>query len=132
MLNAIETGTKNHNTSTGWIGTNAGKSAKSKCNCPSGTTSGTCVSDAAALWYYNSSTLGDDVYGFRVLPSGGRECNGSYFYNRGIDAIFWSSSAASSTTAWYRNFRYNYATVSRNISYNSSRSYGISVRCIRD
>jgi uncharacterized protein (TIGR02145 family) len=72
---------------------------------------------------------GTDDYGFRVLPSGFRNYNGSYFYDRGRYAYFWSSSAYDGTRAWYRQFSYNRADVSRS---NTNRSNGFSVRCIRD
>jgi uncharacterized protein (TIGR02145 family) len=132
LLNAMESGSgTTHNTSTGWRGTDAGSRGKSKCTVGDNSTSGeTYVNDNAANWYYNASTLGTDVYGFRVLPAGWRGTNGSYFSNRGTLAYFWSSSAYSSSIAWYRAFNYNDATVFR-YNYNA-RSYGFSVRCIRD
>ena len=72
---------------------------------------------------------GADEFGFRVLPAGYRNTNGSYFGSRGYNAWFWSSSAYNASLAWYRSFNYGYATVSRNYNY---RSYGFSVRCVRD
>jgi uncharacterized protein (TIGR02145 family) len=131
ILNAMETGTKNHNTSTGWIGTNAGTRGKSKCTVSDNSTSGnTYVSDTQANWYYNSSALGTDVYGFRGLPAGYRYNGGSNFSYRGTHANFWSSSARDGSYAWYREFPYSAATVYRGYYYN--RSSGFSVRCIRD
>jgi uncharacterized protein (TIGR02145 family) len=73
---------------------------------------------------------GTDEFGFRVLPSGLRYYNGSYFSNRGAYAYFWSSSAYNGTNAWLRRFYYSNATVYRYYYYN--RSHGLSVRCIRD
>jgi uncharacterized protein (TIGR02145 family) len=117
-------------TSTGWKGTDAGSRGKAKCTVADNLTTGdTYVNDTNANWYYYSSTLGTDVYGFRVLPAGLRSYDGSYFYSRGYAAYFWSSSAYDGTTAWYRLFNYYYATVYR---LNTLRSYGFSVRCIRD
>jgi uncharacterized protein (TIGR02145 family) len=78
-------------------------------------------------WYDNGN--GTDDFGFRVLPSGYRHPNGSFFANRGYYAYLWSSSAYDGTHALYRYFYYGYATVTRNTNY---RSYGFSVRCIRD
>jgi uncharacterized protein (TIGR02145 family) len=75
---------------------------------------------------YSGSSV---VYGFRVLPAGRRNNDGSNFNNRGSNTYFWSSSAYSSTNAWIRRFNYSNATVNRN---NYNRSYGLSVRCIRD
>jgi uncharacterized protein (TIGR02145 family) len=124
-------GTKNHNSNyNAWLGTYAGSYSKSKCVCGS---NAYCVTDAGensvTSWYGTASTAGSDLYGFRVLPSGYRESNGSRFTNRGINAYFWSSSARDGSGAWRRSFYYNYATVGRTYD---GRSYGFSVRCIRD
>jgi uncharacterized protein (TIGR02145 family) len=118
IMNAMETGSKVHNTATGWIGTDAGTRGKSKCT---GTTT-----DANAYW---SSGTGTDNYGFRGLPTGERYYTGSGFSGRGDWADFWSSSAYSSSAAWNRYFRCNLAVVDRPAF---PRSYGLSVRCIRD
>ena len=72
---------------------------------------------------------GTDEFGFRVLPAGRRHHDGSYFNPRGYYAYFWSSSAYNSSNAWYRNFYYSHAQVTRNTN---TRSYGFSVRCVRD
>ncbi|MDR0691687.1 MAG: hypothetical protein LBF69_01470 [Prevotellaceae bacterium] len=128
VLDGMESGggTAHQNASNiGYYGTNAGSRGKSKCTC----TSGDCSSDTDVSWYYSSSNQGTDVYGFRGLPAGYREYNGSSFTNRGNHAIFWSSSANGSSNAWRRDFNYTYATVRRYLNY---RSNGFSVRCIRD
>jgi uncharacterized protein (TIGR02145 family) len=93
-----------------YVGSNAGKKLKSKDG-----------------WIDGGN--GTDDFGFRVLPAGHRYYDGSNFYHRGSNAHFWSSSANSSTYAWYRNFYYSYATVYR---FSTNRSYGFSVRCVRD
>jgi hypothetical protein len=72
---------------------------------------------------------GDDLYGFRVLPSGGRLSDGSGFLHRGLNAYFWSSSASGGTYAWYREFAFGSYYAYRRYYF---RSYGLSVRCIRD
>jgi uncharacterized protein (TIGR02145 family) len=77
----------------------------------------------------DDTNRGTDTYGFRVLPSGYRANNGSYFGNRGVHARYWSSSAYSGTNAWNRAFNHNEARVNRN---DYARSLGFSVRCIRD
>jgi uncharacterized protein (TIGR02145 family) len=133
LFNAMETGaaTVAHNASTGWLGSVAGSYSKSACNCSSATY---CDTDngtnAVTSWYGGTSSKpGSDLYGFRVLPSGLRGSSGSYFSSRGSNAFFWSSSAIDGTHAWYRYFDYSHATVSRNAYY---RSFGMSVRCIKD
>jgi uncharacterized protein (TIGR02145 family) len=82
-----------------------------------------------ASWYYHDGAFGTDDYGFRVLPSGYRNKDGASFNFRGNDAYFWSSSASSVTDAWSRQFYSSSATVGR---HHNSRSFGFSVRCIRD
>jgi uncharacterized protein (TIGR02145 family) len=82
-----------------------------------------------ALTLMNKSMGGTNESGFGVLPAGYRSNNGSAFLNRGYSAVFWSSSAYSATYAWYRNFHYAYSQVER---YANTRSYGLSVRCVRD
>jgi uncharacterized protein (TIGR02145 family) len=120
-------GTVHQNASSdGYYGTNAGLRGKSSCTCPIGNSG--CVDDTKNNWLYYSGTSGTDNLGFRVLPAGFRYYNGSYFI-RGSYAYFWSSSLSGSSNAWDRTFGYNYATVLR---YNAYRSYGLSVRCVRD
>jgi uncharacterized protein (TIGR02145 family) len=117
-----------------WLGTNnnageAGARLKAKCTCPS--TNEFCATDVINDWRYTatSANVGTDVYGFRVVPAGYRGSNGSAFNYRGSQAIFWSSSAYSATYAWSRPFSYEYSQVNRGTG---TRSYGFSVRCVRD
>jgi uncharacterized protein (TIGR02145 family) len=104
-----------------WVGTNAGKRAKSACIGAS--------SDTDLNWT-NHDNKGVDLYSFRVLPAGIREFDGRAFYYRGTRAYFWSSSAPNSSGAWFRFFHYDLATVNRT-NY-GNRSLGYSIRCIRD
>ncbi|MDR2449472.1 MAG: fibrobacter succinogenes major paralogous domain-containing protein [Prevotellaceae bacterium] len=67
--------------------------------------------------------------GFGAAPAGNRNNNGAQFYNRGIEAIYWSSSVGSSANAWRRGFGSGNAQVNRNLN---SRSNGFSVRCVRE
>jgi uncharacterized protein (TIGR02145 family) len=78
---------------------------------------------------WESNGGGTDECGFRVLPSGYRYYNGSSFSGRGVFAHFWSSSVNSGQNACVRYFTYTLATVRRYYNY---RSYGLSVRCVRD
>jgi uncharacterized protein (TIGR02145 family) len=134
ILDGMEDGTsvvhQNASSATGY-GTKAGPRGKAACTTSSTVTSGgEYVNDETANWYYyNNDVKGTDAYGFRVLPSGLRSHDGSYFYNRGYLAYFWSSSAYNGSGAWGRRFNYNGASVDRNY-YN--RSYGLSVRCIKN
>jgi uncharacterized protein (TIGR02145 family) len=114
-----------------YYGTNAGTRGKSKCTVADNSTAGnTYVNDTQANWYYYSSTLGTDVYGFRVLPSGYRAGHGEYITHQGVGALLWSSTAANGADAVFRYFAANTSSVQR--AYESDRSSGLSVRCIRD
>ena len=69
----------------------------------------------------------NNATGFNASPAG-------YLYNLGFTnsgkyAYFWTSTAASSTNAWYRSLNFNYAYVYRN---NYGKHFGYSVRCLRD
>jgi uncharacterized protein (TIGR02145 family) len=128
ILNAMESSSSNqsHNTGTGYRGSNAGSRAKAKCTC----TSGTCADDEDnTSWTYNSSNTGTDNIGFRVLPSGNRTFIGITYNYRGNCTYFWSSSAYSEIAALSRIVYYNTPTVYRDYA---MRSFGFSVRCIRD
>jgi uncharacterized protein (TIGR02145 family) len=133
ILDAMESnGGTTHQTAptSDWYGTDACSRGKAACTVGDNSTSGdTYVNDTQSNWYYDAGTLGIDYYGFRVLPAGSRNYSGSGFNGRGYVAYFWSSSAYSSTNAWSRYFYYANATVYR---YSLNRSYGFSVRCVRD
>lgn len=66
--------------------------------------------------------------GFSGL-SGGYRYYGGYFYGMGDLATFWSSTENSTNNAWFRHLLYGNAIVSRDYYY---KSYGFSVRCLRD
>ena len=66
--------------------------------------------------------------GFTALPGGSRDGD-SGFYNLGYDASFWSSSGDGLSYAWDRNLGNDYDGVDRGNFY---RSYGFSVRCLRN
>jgi uncharacterized protein (TIGR02145 family) len=130
ILDGMEDGTSTvhqNASSAAYYGTYAGTRGKSACMC----VSEGCNDDTNVSWYYyaTESARGTDVYGFRVLPTGRRNSDGSIFENHGKTAIFWSSSAASGTNAWRRSYYFSNATVNRT---HYSRSYGFSVRCIRN
>jgi uncharacterized protein (TIGR02145 family) len=102
------------------FGTNAGLRGRAAC--------GGDVSDTKANWD-NSSSVGSDDYGFRVLPAGWRREGDSFFSSRSYFAFFWTSSAKGSANAVIRGFSFANANVYR-VSYD--RSYGQSVRCIKN
>lgn len=59
---------------------------------------------------------------------GNRSAGGGGFYNLGTEAVWWSSSVGGSGT-WYRALNTGYTSVWR---YADSRSFGFSVRCVRN
>jgi uncharacterized protein (TIGR02145 family) len=127
ILNAMElSGGTVHNSGNGvYRGSNsdsgAGARGKSVCR-------GT-ATDTDAYWANFASRYGNDAYGFRVLPAGYRNSDGSDFRYRGNMAYFWSSSAYGITRTWIRAFGYSEGSVVRSPL---NRSNGFSVRCIRD
>jgi uncharacterized protein (TIGR02145 family) len=132
VFNAMESGTRtqNHNTAVGNRGNSAGSQGKAKCTVSDNKTTGNAyVNDTNANWYYRNTALGVDLYGFRVLPAGRRYYTGLDFDYRGARAFFWSSSAYTNLYAWFRRFSYDEARVYRG---NINRTYGFSVRCVRD
>ena len=64
--------------------------------------------------------------GFSALPAGAYD--GSY-YRFGINAYFWSAAEYDSSNAWLCRLSYSTAYVYRG---NGSKTYGYSVRCLRD
>jgi uncharacterized protein (TIGR02145 family) len=97
---------------TTWSGTNAGGKMKE-----TGTTHWTSPNTGAT----NSS-------GFTALGAGSRYTDGTFVLIKSTGG-WWSSTAADTFNAWGRLLMYNRADVSRG---SSDKSYGISVRCIKN
>ncbi|TFH65295.1 MAG: hypothetical protein E4G91_03005 [Candidatus Zixiibacteriota bacterium] len=72
---------------------------------------------------------GTNECGFTALPGGYRGSNNAVFGDLGNYACFWTSTAISSSYAWYRSISYNYPEISH---YDSRKFYGFSVRCVKD
>jgi uncharacterized protein (TIGR02145 family) len=94
---------------TGYRGLDAGKNLKS--------TSG-----------WNSNRNGTDLYGFGALP-GGRRYSGGSFNSLGNYGYWWSSSEYSGSYAWSRTLSYDSDGSHR---YDGTKTYGRSVRCLKD
>ena len=77
-------------------------------------------------WYNNGN--GTDSIGFTALPGGSRGYGGN-FYSLNSYAFFWSSTEYSSTDSWDRALAYDLERVTRSFIY---KTYGFSVRCVRD
>jgi uncharacterized protein (TIGR02145 family) len=77
---------------------------------------------------WNADGSGADLYGFQALPGGSRDRSGNCV-NMGSNAFFWSSSAVSMESAWYRGLGWASDVVDRNFDYQDD---GFSVRCVKD
>ena len=77
-------------------------------------------------WQENGN--GNNTSGFSGLPAGTRDETG-YMEPTGYYCYWWSSSEAESGEAWYRSLYYNNGAALRG---KRSKTYGYSVRCLRD
>jgi uncharacterized protein (TIGR02145 family) len=66
--------------------------------------------------------------GFSALPSGNRISDG-FIYEIGYSGYWWSSTTDTLTLAWYREMSYYDSNVHRSWQH---KSFGLSVRCLRD
>ncbi len=77
---------------------------------------------------WNSNGNGTDNYGFTALPCGSRSDDGS-FNGVGSNGNWWSATEYNSSRAYYCGLFYYFSDVYR---YNSGKSAGFSVRCVKD
>ena len=79
--------------------------------------------------YWKSPNQGaTNKLGFSALPGGYRDYYGGFEY-LGVDGNWWSATECNSGTAYTRNLNYTNAGVYRDVV---NKSYGFSVRCVRD
>ncbi len=79
---------------------------------------------------WNPGSPGTNTIGFSALPGGYRSNVGSFFNIRNF-AFFWSATVYDNTTAWFLTLSSSNGNVYRNKDVNS-KSFGASVRCLRD
>jgi uncharacterized protein (TIGR02145 family) len=95
-----------------------------------GTDQGSQLAGNSSLW--NNGDLGNNAAfgtsGFNGLPGGYRSSNGNYD-NVSNYSCFWSSTVYSDASAWDRRLNYYSSDVYRS---NYTKSYGFSLRCVRD
>jgi uncharacterized protein (TIGR02145 family)/uncharacterized repeat protein (TIGR02543 family) len=85
---------------------------------------------AIGTTHWNSPNTGaTNSSGFTALPGGFRDTNGS-FQIKGSHGLWWSSSQTVSNDAWRRFLAYDNSQVFR--SFLDNKSYGFSVRCLKD
>jgi uncharacterized protein (TIGR02145 family) len=106
---------------------NVGNKLKScrQVNSPLG---GDCSTSLHPRWESNATHYGTNDFGFSALP-GGMYYSG-YFDDLGAYSWWWSSTEYSSFDAWARRIYCNNGSVYG--YYDLSKSYGFSVRCVRD
>ncbi|MDR3187580.1 MAG: hypothetical protein LBT94_00120 [Prevotellaceae bacterium] len=77
--------------------------------------------------------LGDDYFGFSMLPAGRRHGSGSssYFTGAGWYAAFWTSSESSTTHAYYRYMDATSCKSGVGVS-STGKFFGLSVRCTKN
>lgn len=95
-----------------------------------GTNEGSKLGGNAGLWYNGGldSNAEFGISGFSALPGGYRIHNGNFndLYSNGY---WWSAAEDGATLSWVRALVYSTSNVSR---YNSNKSSGKSVRCVKD
>jgi len=77
-------------------------------------------------WNYGGN--GADLFGFSDLPGGYRDVSGT-FISIGDYGYWWTSSVGILFNAWNRDLYYDLPEVTRGYNY---KTYGFSVRCLRD
>jgi uncharacterized protein (TIGR02145 family) len=82
------------------------------------------MKSTSTLW----TSIGTDDYGFAALP-GGYRVNSGIFGNKGLYAFFWSADGNDINEARNRSLYFFSSGVHRT---NYNKSYGGSIRCIRD
>jgi len=85
------------------------------------------MNKALAGWPQESVAFGSDLYGFAALPGGCRLLNG--FTNIEKSTAFFWTSGNNGNQAWYRYLDAQKKSIFRQQTY---RSYGMSIRCIKD
>jgi uncharacterized protein (TIGR02145 family) len=91
-------------------------------------TAGTLMKSNSTLWAVATPpNPGNNTSGFSALPGGFRNNDGSFGGIR-FDAFFWSATGSGSN-AWIRFLQYYYSYVYR---FTNTKSFGASVRCLRD
>jgi len=79
-------------------------------------------------WYEYSGISSTDESGFSALPGGNRYSDGR-FSNAGYNGFWWTATEYNSGNAYYRFMNYDNDRVGEDNNY---KSYGLSVRCVKD
>ena len=86
------------------------------------------LKETGIIHWDSPNTDATNETGFTALPGGFRNTDGTYGYI-GLHVGLWSVTEFGTNSAWYRRINYNNGHVSRD---DGLRSYGFSVRCVKD
>ncbi len=86
------------------------------------------LKEAGTVHWLFPNTGATNITGFSALPGGFRYDYGA-FAAMGVSGCWWSSTAFVATDSWCRSMDYSTAAVARADDY---RTFGLSVRCVRD
>jgi uncharacterized protein (TIGR02145 family) len=111
-----------------WGDPNGAGNALKSCMQVDSPLGGDCDTSEHPRWNSHSTHYGFDEFGFSALPGGYRSPYGSFYY-LGTLGFWWSSTERSSTLAWSRRMYHDYGDVNRS---DDSKTYGFSLRCVRD
>jgi len=82
---------------------------------------------------YSGDDLGANDYGFSALPGGHSSNEHSSFRWWGISGLWWTSTDSNFTgRAWYREMQYYNWEVKKDMLNGGFKSWGYSVRCVKD
>ena len=86
------------------------------------------LKNIGSLYWLSPNTDATNESGFSGIPAGYRYIDGTFF-TIGYGGIWWSSTEADSSIAWYRYLTYGDGSVVR---FPDTKRGGLSVRCLRD
>jgi len=86
------------------------------------------LKETGTMHWATPNTGATNTSGFTGLPGGWRTTTGTFYGISGL-GNWWTHDIASSSNSWYHGLGYNLSTVYRA---NNDRSYGFSVRCVKD
>jgi uncharacterized protein (TIGR02145 family) len=111
-----------------WDDPNSAGNALKSCRQVNSPFGGICNTSNHPRWNSSGTIHGFDAFNFSALPGGYRDNVGA-FYTVGSGGLWWSSTESSGTLAWSSTVSDFDAKIYRNYG---DKSYGFSVRCLRD
>jgi uncharacterized protein (TIGR02145 family) len=93
-----------------------------------GNVAGGKMKSTGTQYWISPNAAADNSSGFSGLPGGTRNLNGT-FDEIGYGGGWWSSTESNTNNAWYRSLYYTNGNVG---GWNYGKTFGVSVRCLRD